>query len=315
MQRLGVEGMQSLYSQIFADPGEWSWVIVGAIPNDKIFHELIGKFLGISLSNVDEAPKPALSLTSHFPIFTAGKVAQVHHGLAEAATVCVCFDLDPKNLARASERLAAACAAEVAEARLMEQLRMVAGATYGVSCSVGFGSCELITKDRRPVLSIEFGCEPSAVDRCIGVLFEQLGVLTNATAPISNEELESCKEKERERLKTRERENAVWSGRLDLAVVKVRCGSTEEDVPISAIPAPPCGRQEISPTSLRSALKGILDRHERIESLTQVALQEKVACIFPPGRSVTVTLLPERLLADSQVKCVEDPCAKRQRIE
>lgn len=320
LQRLGLQGMRDLYGRLFADPGEWSWVIVGALPEDAIFQDLVTTFLGMPASTGKQAPAGGVSLTARIPVFTAGKVAQVHHGLAEAATVCVCYELDSANFPIAADRLAATCAAEVAEARLVEQLRIIAGATYGVSCSVSYGSSELSLQDRRPALSIEFGCDPSAVERCIAVVFEELSALLSEKAPITQDELDSCKEKERERHQVSERENSRWQGRLDYALLKTRCGTMDEDVvsetaSAQSCPEDDCGRQKISVPILRAGLKGVMARKQRIEDLTQQALQEKMPCLFPAGHSITVTLLPERLMPDGLAKDPEDLSAKRQRIE
>merc|ERR1712014_568203 len=86
LEALGVEGMRHLYSRLFANPGEWSWVIVGALPDDSILHEMVAKFLGIPASRCDPSLMPLASITPHLPVFTVGEVAQVHHGLAESAT-------------------------------------------------------------------------------------------------------------------------------------------------------------------------------------------------------------------------------------
>merc|ERR1712232_1132041 len=133
---------------------------------------------------------------------------------------------------------------------VLEKLRMMTGATYSVSCSLSYGSFELLHTDRRPMVSIEFGCDPSRVEQCIAASFEELQALMT-TAPITQEELESCREKERERLKSGDRENVRWCGRIHLALIKARCGSG--DVIDGCIRYPvhaPCGRQELSLASL-----------------------------------------------------------------
>jgi hypothetical protein len=317
LQQFGLEGMYRLYRRLFANPGEWSWVIVGAIPDDEDFKELVARFLGIPA--VASGPT-FTSLTPHLPVFTVAESgcikAAVHHGLADAATVHICFKLSSANFVKSADRLAALCAAEVAEARFLEELRIASGKTYGVSCGCTFGAPELSIQHKSPSSHIEFGCDPSSVHTCIRLLFVKLHAMVSGELPITEEELESCKEKERERLRTSDRENGSWAGRLGQAVLKVKCGSTD-DPPDNGSAISTSSMQDLSLELLCAVVKDATQRSQRIENLTRESLQEKVPCLFPEGLSIEVMLLPSQPSPPSkesqEADVAEDPCSKRAR--
>mmetsp|Transcript_120297 Transcript_120297/g.291905 ORF Transcript_120297/g.291905 Transcript_120297/m.291905 type:complete len:613 (-) Transcript_120297:159-1997(-) len=288
LEKLGLEGLQRVYGDLFTDPGAWSWVIVGAFPEDAVFRELVVRFLGLGgteqKSNLMPKPRP--------PIFTPGHHVRVYNGIAESATVCACFAIQPESFARAGDRLAAQWVADVMESRLVEKLRIAAGATYSVSCSVSAGSFEVPCASRRPTSMVEFGCEPSSVESCIAALFEEVRGLVEGERPITEDELESCREKEREHLRIGERENSRWLGRLNLAVLRIRCGSADGMGPPAAEAKPAGG----VPAAHVTALLSVTAQHpRRIEETCLSALQDMAPRVFPEVASVSVTLLPERL--------------------
>lgn len=320
MERIGLEGLRQLYVDHFSNLGEWSWVIVGALPEEPAFSDLVVRFLGAEVKM--ERPlrcKP----TPRRPLFTPGRHVTIYRGVSESATVCLCFKIQSESLLRASERLAAQWIAEVLEARLLDRLRISEGATYAVSCGVTSGAFELRCPDRSPMASIDFGCEPSAVERCTAMVYDEVEALTGGWKPVTHDEVESCREREREQMRVAERENSRWLGRLGLAVRRVRCGSVDEGGGV--VPEPPASKADahapqllVHSDQLLAMLSIPAQRAQRVEALQAATLQEISVHLFQKESSVSATLLPARA-EEQQSKTQEqsktqDQEAKRQRL-
>lgn len=291
LEKFGLQGLCRMYESFFSNPGEWSWTIVGALPEDNVLHELLGKYLGPVVSRAEVT---AHLLVPRLPTFTRGARAHVYRGVADMATVTFCFAVSYAVTLSGATRLAAQCAAEVLEARLIEHLREVAGATYSVSAGVSPGSFELRRPDRRPSASVNFACEPHAAERCTALVLEEVRALAGGARPVSSEELESCREKQWERMRVNLRENSYWLGRLELAVRRVRCGSADDGVADEAA----IELQQLCPDlrlpQLNTALAQVALREGDIEAISCEGLQRAAEDIFREDSMLIVTLLPEK---------------------
>lgn len=304
VQRLGIQGVRDVYSRCFCNPGEWSWILLGALPDDDTCRKLIVSHLG-SLAALDGGafmrgplPKPVV------PKFSAGERVNVYHGLAEQGHVCLCFDVEPPRVRTASARFAARCAAEVLEARLLDQLRVKGGQSYTVTCSLSAGSLDLACEDRRPMLSISFGCDPELAVDCVDTVLEEVRSLGAGEKPITADELEASKEKAAERLKTDDCLNSEWVGRLDLSLRRTRCFTAKEEEEDEADdrPAPPpvvqdAGQQPqgVVADQLDAAMRVLLRKASRIEALSLPDLQAAAPPLVRQSAMVVATLLPERM--------------------
>ncbi|CAE7359545.1 unnamed protein product, partial [Symbiodinium sp. KB8] len=219
LRKMGVEGARQMADRLFGDSKAWSWVIVGALPPDDELRELLERSLQPPKSREEEERQNAASHTL---------LRRRYSGLSDAARVCVCFEVEGRHAASAQQRLALHWLADIMEVRLVEKMRMESGSTYNVSCTMSTGSTDLPCKDRRPLLSIDFSCDPTAVQKQVDCLFEEIRRLTSRTSPVTSEELETCRKQERERVAVEERENRWWLGRLCSAVRRVRSGTEAE---------------------------------------------------------------------------------------
>jgi len=291
LHTLGTKGLQDIYTRFFSSPGEWSWILVGALPDDHLLEKLVVNFFGSSggsglLRSTNQAaptPRP--------PTFTPGIDARVYHGIGQmAATVCICFAVDPKHLAQPTCRMAAQWLAEVLEARLMERMRTSMGSTYNVSCTVGSGSIEVQIPDRRPTTTIEFHCEPASSESCIAIVLEEIDAILGGTPSVSDREVDTVREKEREHLNISERENSRWMARLEQALRRVRCCTAADGYAQVALPA---AVEHVPTAELLCLLANVARRRERLEDVTAAALQKMAEHLFRKERRSIVVLLPE----------------------
>jgi len=288
LRKMGVEGARQMADRLFGDSKAWSWVIVGALPPDDELREILERSLQPPKSREEEERRlPRVRV----PEFTPGGPHAVYSGLSDTARVCVCFEVDARLAACAQQRLALHWLADIMEVRLVEKMRMETGSTYNVSCTMSTGSTDLPCKDRRPLLSIDFSCDPTAAQKQVDCMFEEIRRLTSGASPVTSEELETCRKQERERVAVEERENRWWLGRLCSAVRRVRSGTEAEH--FGAVAREPGGELVPLPV-LNDMLSLAAGMPDRISAMSQSDVQ-RMAGEIKDDKSAVVMLLPEKL--------------------
>ncbi|CAE7619156.1 unnamed protein product [Symbiodinium natans] len=290
LRKMGLQGAVEMYNQLFSDPKVWSWVIVGAIPPDEEFRDILGRGLQPpAASHEEERRLPK----ARVPQFTPGGPHCVYSGLSDTARVAVCFEVDARLVSTARQRLSLAWLGDILETRLVEKMRMETGSTYSVSCSMTTGSTELAVANRRPLLGIDFACEPTAAQKHVDCMFQEIRRLTSGSAPVTSEELETCRKQERERLAVDERENRFWLGRLCTAVRRARCGTKAESWGFPA-EGPQAGGELVPLEALNEMLALSAGFSDRITAVSDTDVQRMAEQVMDE-KSAVVMLLPEKL--------------------
>lgn len=300
LTKLGHEGLRQLYMRCFSQPAEWSWIIVGSLPDPGTLRDLVAKHLA-SIKTERDSGTPLLQwhplgqVTPVIPSFAPGiSHADVFRGLAETASVYMCLPANRSILVTAEQRLAASCACEILETRLLACLRTAMRMSYSVSCGMlTSGAPQLVDADRRTTISVQFSCEPAAVTKCIEEVLREVAELRTSQRSVSEEEAVTCKAQFKQRLLTSKRENTWWLGRIAACLWRARCHG-EEDGTMQGT-----GLERAASTQaeyILRALKHIIENLDsRYDGINSASAQEVASGLFLEGQRATVVLLPEVL--------------------
>lgn len=195
----------ALYRDRFADFGDFTIIIVGAVDPDSL-RPLVEQYIG-SLPETDRVDTPRDVGVRAPP----GRVERiVRAGVEPKSSTAMVFTSDfeftPQN------RLALGAVDAVLTMRLRDRLREALGATYGVS--VGAAASKIPRQEAS--LSIRFGSAPERAEELVQAVLAEIDSL-RAGGPTADE-LAKVKETMLRERETNLRENRYWLERLENAL-------------------------------------------------------------------------------------------------
>ncbi len=246
----------ALYRDFFADFGDATFVIVGAVNVDSL-RPLVARWLGglpatsQHRSWRDVQPRPPDSVVER----------TVHKGKEPVAHQVVAFTGTPAVTDLAT-RLNGEIAAEVLQQRLLDRLREAMGATYSVTVNVDVA----LAPHPAYTAVIAFTSAPAQADT-MWVAAQQLIDSLRRTGPTADE-LEKVVAQLHQSTEVAVKTNDWWLQEL-----------SEYTSPDGHDPGQP--------------LSGILDWNKRLDAVTAAGVQAAARVFFDPARTARFILLPE----------------------
>jgi zinc protease len=197
LKKMDLDKSMDIYRQRFADPGDFTFVLVGSFNTDSL-KPLVEKYLG-SL--------PSVHRDGHWRDNGIRRPSGVVEKTMKRG-------IDPKSQERLiftgpfewsiMHRFELNALVNVLQIKLREALRDEKGGTYGVGVDAD-PSLEPIPQYS---LSISFGCDPKRVDELTKAVFQQIDSIKNF--PIDPIYIEKVKETERRERETGLKQNGFW---------------------------------------------------------------------------------------------------------
>lgn len=199
---------ERVYRDRFADPGDFTFIFVGAIPEDEL-RSLCEQYLSFKPATRATGERPR-DIKKDFPAGISEEILAM--GIESRANVYLGF-----GGRVATERWEAELADAlflIANIRLREVIREGLGGTYGAD-AWGYVSQIPYPSYRA---SVQFGCEPTRVDELTSAVFRELAWLRDGD--IGDEYLVKAREAFRKSLETGMRNNGYWAWYMTRNVVR-----------------------------------------------------------------------------------------------
>jgi hypothetical protein len=257
--RLNFRKASFIFNERASRPCEWTFVLVGKLPNVEVLLPLLDTYLG-SIPNVDRSgpqSSPAVALerterqrdfegrsavtplTVAFPERSVREVVHLEMIDPKGSTV-ICFPVELASIAEASSLQSAEAELKdlfrlrilvrLLETRLIEVLRFKRGQVYGVSVGDDFSMASPhFGCVRKGTLSITFECDPAESDELVAATQEELTKLRSGETAFTEENVNSAREQDRREFEEMFRKNDWWAGTLTELYFS-RCNAVSEDI-------------------------------------------------------------------------------------
>jgi len=200
LEAADAEKSLAFYRERFADAGDFTFVLVGAVDPDAT-RPLVERYLGALPSTGREETWRDIGVREPERIIED----TVYRGLEPAGRTRIALG-GPFAIEDVDERTLHAATIGVLRSRLSDVLREDLGATYGVN--VGGGTSWL--PERRHSVVIEFGSDPARVDELVGVVFEEIEALRSGGP--TEAEVTEAREALLRQFEVNLEQNPYWAG-------------------------------------------------------------------------------------------------------
>ena len=201
LEQINLIKMQEVYKQRFANPGAFTFLIIGNI-DIKTAKPLIEKYLGGLSGNKKETWKDL----GRYPVQGEIKRHFARRMKVEKASVNIIFN---GELANTNENaMAMNYLSRILRIRYVEEIREKRGGTYGASVS---GNISTFPKERY-TLMVSFDTDPKMKDELIGVVYDEIRkIADNGPLP---EDFQKTEENMKSQFVQNQKENGYWNNVL-----------------------------------------------------------------------------------------------------
>jgi len=236
--RLDFKKACAIFNERVSNPNEWTFVIVGRLPNKDVLMPMLETYLGSIPNNATAGAFDGLSgvqremalreavtpLDIKFPPKTVREDVRLHMIEPKGSTL-VCF---PAHLtavtvagsvesaeAELRELFRLRLLVRMLETRLVEVLRFKRGQVYSVSVADDFAlSPPHLGRHRSGTIRIGFECNPAEADELIEATQSELQRLRNGEAALTQENVSAALEQERREFEEIFHKNDWWANTI-----------------------------------------------------------------------------------------------------
>lgn len=226
----------AIFNEQASSPKEWTFVLVGKLPEMEVLMPLLNKYLGSipnDQSTAGQAPAPPVerrselemrnALTSVTVPFTSKSVREdVHIQMVDPkGSTVIYFPIRLSTVVQVGDQKSGEAElssffvvdflVRIVETKLIELLRFKRGQVYGASVSVDWGNASpKLDVVREGTLRVSFECDPAEADELVEVTLAELQKLQDGTEGFEEKDVKAALEQSNRQFEEMIATNDFW---------------------------------------------------------------------------------------------------------